>query len=316
MHSATEKEIAQITSYVQSEAKKKVTFAQKIHVETLLGHQHAVWDVHCGKQRWWVVTNPTNLYAQNMFPNMDLVMTFHVGLCLRMPRGEKTKLSDLPIEPFAKCVRLIAESSDALAQAEEVSDYQAIGVRCREAMLALVGAAQVVMPWTTDGEHPKKADLKAWADHMCNVALGGRAHKDRRKHMKALLTSTWDFDCWLTHAKSSSWHDAEIACSTTELAISLWTSIIIRHIRKVPEACPACGSRRLSPQRARPPEAPETQYERPICEKCGWTGSPTLITEVPEAPAEPSAAPEGDCVIPTVPLRTLRKPTKAKRPRE
>jgi hypothetical protein len=59
-----------------------------------------------------------------------------------------------------------------------------------------------------------------------------------------LLKSTWDFDCWLAHTKSSSWHDAETACSTTENAVNLWVSILIRHIRKVPEARPACGSRR------------------------------------------------------------------------
>lgn len=314
MLTATQDEIDKIKAYVEShDSKLKVTFAQKMHVENILGHLHEVWDIHCKRKRFWLITNPTFIYDQTMFPNMDLMVTFHVGLCLRMPRSERQPLSDLPVEPFAECVRLAREANDALRQAQEVSDYQTIGVRCREAMLALVGAAQVVMPWTAAEEQPKKGDLKAWADHMCNVALGGRAHKDRRKHMKTLLTSTWDFDCWLTHAKSSSWHDAEIACSTTELAISLWTSIIIRHIRKVPESCPACGSRRLSPQRARPPEAPETQYERPICEKCGWTGEPTLITEVPEAPVEPRGAPEGDCVIPTMPLRTLRKPIKADR---
>lgn len=307
MKTATDDEIAQISSYVQSEANRKVTFAQRMHIENILGHRHEVWDVHCGKQRWWVLTGPMNLYSQDMFPNMDLVVTFHVGLCLRMPQSEKAKLSDLPVEPFAECIRLITESTDALAQAEEVSDYQAIGVRCREALLALVAAAQVVMPWASAGAQPKKADLKAWADHMCIVALGGQSHKDRRKLMKTLLTSTWDFDCWLAHTKSSSWHDAEIACSTTENAISLWVSIIIRHIRDVPEACPDCGSRRLSAQRANPPDEPEVQFERPVCQKCGWTGEPTLITEVPEAPTPPSAVPQGDCVIPTVPLRRLRK---------
>jgi hypothetical protein len=112
-----------------------------------------VWDVHCDNdkgstERWWVITNPTNLYSQEQFPNMDLAITFHVGLCLRIPRTEKPKPEDIPLEPFAACFRMLSEASDALRTAQEVSDYQAIGVRCREAMVAFVGAAQVVVPWT------------------------------------------------------------------------------------------------------------------------------------------------------------------------
>ena len=56
-------------------------------------------------------------------------MTFHVGLCLRIPRSEKQKLSELPIEPLAERYRYMSEASDALAHAQEVADYQAIGVR-------------------------------------------------------------------------------------------------------------------------------------------------------------------------------------------
>ena len=47
--------------------------------------------------------------------------------------------------------------ADALAQAQEVSDYQAIGVRCREAILAFTNAAQIVVPWTSASDMPKGA---------------------------------------------------------------------------------------------------------------------------------------------------------------
>jgi hypothetical protein len=62
-----------------------------------------------------VITNPTNL-------NLDLAVTFHVGLCLRVPRGQRAKLSELPLEPLAACFRHMAEASDALANAQEVTD--------------------------------------------------------------------------------------------------------------------------------------------------------------------------------------------------
>jgi hypothetical protein len=181
MLSATQHEIEHVTEYMKSQAPDlTVQFVQKVYAENVLHIRHDVWDVHTDVGRWWVITEPMNLYSQDQFPNMDLALTFHVGLCLRIPRSERQKLSELPVEPFAECYRCLQEASDALGQASEVADYQSIGVRCREALLAFVGAAQTVMPWTLAQETPKKADLNAWADHICSVALSGASHAVKR----------------------------------------------------------------------------------------------------------------------------------------
>ena len=243
---------------------------------------------------------------------MDLAVTFHVGLCLRIPRGERTKLSELQVEPFAACFRHVNEASDALASAQEVTDFQAIGVRCREALLAFTSAAQVVMPWTGgDDTKPKQADFKAWIEHICSVSLARHTHEHRRHLFKTLLDEAWRFSNWLTHAKASTWYDAEAATTTIEHALGLATSLVIRHVRSVPEACPACGSSRLLPEHGIHSSLPDMEWERPICEKCGWTGEPVPIFASPEsygAAVEQHPPPKGDCVIPTVPLRTLRRP--------
>jgi len=307
---ATQKEIEHVTEYMRSQAPDlTVEFVQKVYSENVLHVRHDVWDVHTNVDRWWVITEPMNLYAQDQFPNMDLALTFHVGLCLRIPRSERQKLSEIPAEPFTECVRELDEASDALAQAEEVADYQSIGVRCREALLALVNMAQTILPWTQAEEPPKKADLKAWAEHICGVALSGDSQKYRRHLFKALLESAWEFANWLTHAKSSNWHDAEAAFSVTENAIGLCISAVIRHVRGVPERCPACGSQRLSPERGYHSDLPEVEWERPTCDKCGWTGEPVPIDEIPEPHAESrSIPPEGECIIPTTALKQLRRP--------
>src|SRR6266545_125290 len=143
----TEDEITHVREYMASQAPDlTVLMVQKVYSENILSARHDVWDVHTNVDRWWVITAPMNLYAQDQFPNMDLALTFHVGLCLRIPRSQKRKLSDLPIEPFAEAYRYLAEASDAVTQAEEVADYQAIGVRCREALLAFADAGQTVLP--------------------------------------------------------------------------------------------------------------------------------------------------------------------------
>src|SRR5712692_799146 len=190
MLSATEREIEHVTEYMKSQAPDlTVQFVQKVYAENVLHIRHDVWDVHTDIDRWWVITEPMNLYAQDQFPNMDLALTFHVGLCIRIPRSARQKLSDLPIEPFAESYRYLQEAYDALAQAQEVADYQSIGVRCRESLLAFARAAQSVMPWTSTQEPPKNADLKAWAEHICSVALACSTNDDRRHLFKTLLES-------------------------------------------------------------------------------------------------------------------------------
>ncbi len=310
MLSATQKEIEHVTEYMRSQAPGlTVEFVQKVYSENVLNVRHDVWDVHTNVDRWWVITEPMNLYAQEQFPNMDLALTFHIGLSLRIPRSDRQKLSEIPAEPFAACLRGLQEASEALAQAQEVADYQSIGVRCREALLAFVDIAQTVIPWTGAGEPPKKADLKAWADHICSVALSGDSQKQRRHLFKALLESAWDFANWLTHTKSSNWYDAEAAISVADNAIGLCISAVIRHLRGVPEHCPACGSQRLSPERGYHQDFPEVTWERPTCNKCGWIGEPVPIEEV-AGPHDESRSnpPEGECIIPTTALRQLKRP--------
>lgn len=309
MLSATQEEIDHVTEYMRSQAPDlTVEFVQKVYSENVLHVRHEVWDVHTDVARWWVITEPMNLYAQDQFPNMDLAMTFHVGLCLRIPRSQRQKLSEIPAEPFAACLRGIQEASEALTHAQEVADYQSIGVRCREALLGFVDIAQSVLRWTGTEEPPKKADLKAWANHVCSVALAGDSHKYRRHLFKTLLESAWEFTNWLTHTKSSNWFDAEAAISATDNAIGLCISAVIRHVRGVPEQCPACGSQRLSPQRGYHQDFPEVKWERPTCDKCGWVGEPVPIDQVVEqSDASRSKSPQGECIIPTTPLRQLKR---------
>ncbi|GAB7549727.1 hypothetical protein [Cupriavidus sp. 8B] len=306
---ATEQETNDVIEYITWQAPDvTVEMLQKVYSENVLHVCHNIWDVHTDKGRWWVITEPTNLYSQDQFPNMDLALTFHVGLCLRIPRSEKQKLSALPVEPFAEAYRYLEEASDALQHAEEVADYQAIGVRCREALLAFAAAAQMVLPWKSTDEAPKKADMKGWTDHICTVTMPGSTHENRRHLFKNLLDSAWKFANWLTHTKGSKWHDAEAGFSVTENAIGLATSAVIRHIRGVPDQCPACGSHRLSPERGYRDDMPDVEWERPACTKCGWVGEPVKIESVPQVPEEPRQAPEGECIEPSIPLRKLLRP--------
>jgi len=85
---------------------------------------------------------------------------------------------------------------------------------------------------------------------------------------------------------------------------------MIRHVRGVPDRCPACGSQRLAPQRGYNTNVPDVEWERPMCEKCGWAGLLVPVTNIADAPDDPPpTTAEGECVIPTVPLRQRKRPS-------
>jgi hypothetical protein len=307
---ATEEEKARVARYYLSQSPKaQVTFLQKVYSETVIGHRHGVWDVHATDGRWWVITNPTNLYSQAQFPNMDLAVTFHMGLCLRIPRAEKDRIPRRAMRSFGAVFTRLRELEDALSQAQNLGDYQAVGVRSREALLALVAAAQDSAEWAPDNP-PERGNFRAWSEIICNSALPGERHKVRRHLFKTMLNEAWTFASWLTHAHSATWHDAEAAYSTVEHALGLSASLVMRHVQSVPEECPNCRSPHLSPQEGE--EFPEVVWERPVCEDCGWTGTPVPVEVDEEADLFTREGGDGDdeCSIMSVPLVRLDKPNR------
>ncbi len=114
----TEEEKEAVTDYYLSQSKDaSVTFAQKVYAESVIGHTHNIWDLHASDGRWWIITNPTNLYSQEQFPNMDLALTFHMGLCLRIPRSEKHGSDVATVRLFGDVLQAISDCDDALSQA-------------------------------------------------------------------------------------------------------------------------------------------------------------------------------------------------------
>lgn len=69
----TEQERQHILSYMVDQAlNENVELAQKVYSEQIHSVRHDIWDIHTNLARWWVITNPTYLYSQIQFPNMDL----------------------------------------------------------------------------------------------------------------------------------------------------------------------------------------------------------------------------------------------------
>jgi hypothetical protein len=309
MLKATKEEIEEVQEYFEWQAPDlEVTFMQKVYSEAVLNTRHDVWDIHTNKDRWWVITGGTNLYSQEQFPNMDLALTFHIGLILRIPRTEEQQEDDLRIIPFGPVFEKMEQAGTAVTQAHNLADYQAVGVRCREALLELIGVAQDAAMWTDTP--PQRANFRVWTEIICNNLLPGDTNKERRGVLKGTLESALTFSNWLTHSKSATWIDADMAHSLTQHAIGMATALILRELRGVPEECPNCGSPHLEPEQGENSAAVGVLWERPRCGDCGWTGRPVPILDLENG--QPIITREGEQShehsIMTVPLRTVLKP--------
>ena len=77
---------AEITDYVNGQCRgnETVQYVELIKTEYVTGQRFDAWDVQTDKQRWWVLTNQTNLYPQAHFPSLDYTLSFHIGLMHRI----------------------------------------------------------------------------------------------------------------------------------------------------------------------------------------------------------------------------------------
>jgi hypothetical protein len=66
----------QIADYVEGQApEESVQHVERVTVEYVMGSPYEVWDVTTDEDRYWVLTNGTNLYSQRRFPSMDYTLS-------------------------------------------------------------------------------------------------------------------------------------------------------------------------------------------------------------------------------------------------
>jgi len=81
-----------IAKYVEWQCQKdaeRVTYLEKLRTENVFGADYDCWNVRTDKERYWVITHPTNLYSQELFPSLDYTLSFHIGLMARVQSQRK-----------------------------------------------------------------------------------------------------------------------------------------------------------------------------------------------------------------------------------
>jgi hypothetical protein len=303
---SSDKERQYVVDYLADQAPDEtVEHLEKVKSERVPGRWIDVWDVYTDKERWWVITAPTNLYSQQQFPSFEVALSFHVGLTARVMEREERTAPQEQAARFTQAWRKWEQAGEALAEADEVEEFQSIGMRCRESLLAFTREAASIVSLDASAPPPKASDFNGWSDLIVNTIAAGSSAERRRGYLKSAAKSTWELANWLTHASSATRFDAYFAHMATGHVLSSWSLAILRFELEVPEHCPRCNSYRLETHFVTSDDGAIEHLT--TCEVCAWVSEPRIAVIEDEVPSRSeqwqSKEDLGPCVFVEVPLR-------------
>ena len=265
---ADERAIAEYVEW-QAHGEEKVQHAELVKTEHVFDREFDCWDVHTDKGRWWVITSPTNLYSQELFPSLDYTLSFHVGVTARMfaaQRGAPDHAQRLRLTPVW---RRWEQAAEALDKAEEAEEFQAVGMRCRECLIQLVRSLAKPSMVPPGQEPPQRANVIAWCELIANTIAGGSSSEHIRSYLKTTAKAAWQLAGWLTHASNATPHNAAFVLEATHGVVTSFGSAALRFESGSPDRCPKCGSYAISIG-YNPDLKPVYQL---ACEKCDWSSN-------------------------------------------
>jgi hypothetical protein len=291
---ATKHEKEAVRAYVADQGHEEVVHLEKVASELVGPVRHDIWDVHCLESRWWVVTNPTNLYDQADFKSRDVVLTFHIGLMLRLEYAQE---HEVPVAPESADLlpgswRRWQQAFDAYDSGDEAETFQSVGVRLRECLVSFIGetASDELVPAGKD--RPKNSDFRGWTELLANALAAGESAAKLRSYLKKIAIETWDYVSWLTHAKNAVRMDAEIGLKAVEHVLGVFTAARLRLGRR-PARCEQCGS-----------------YEAVagVCRHCDWADPSYEPPDVREWSEEERARRLAEACTPSSDISTFMSP--------
>jgi hypothetical protein len=290
-----EHERREIEEYLRSQSGPdfEIEHVEKLTSEYVLGDEYSVWDAHTNEGRWWVITNPKNLYSQEQIKSMDVALSFHIGLWTRMQGREGRDLMNRDHRVRA-LLRRLDVAHESLDRAKEVEDYQAVGMRLRELLLTLTfNLSELIQTPDPTAALQKAANFKALTNIYARTIASGKSAERLRSLLRVTGEHAWEYVTRLTHARKANEQDARIALSVTQAVIEMFLGALVRVQQGKPERCPVCSSYRLKLVRT---EDGDSWLK--LCEACGSTS----VVDVPPTTDQVSKdnderhAPEGDCV--------------------
>jgi hypothetical protein len=258
-----------IADYVESQARDEtVQHVEKVKTEYVLGAPYDVWDVSTDKDRWWVVTNMTNLYSQRHFPSLDYTLSFHVGLMMRLASRDGRSIDDEP-SPFDEVFRRQNQAGEILERAVEATEFQAVGMLLRESMISLVGTMRRRVELQIEGDRPQDANVIDWCNLLFGHLCQGATNQELRQYLRTASERAWRLVNWLTHHRNANMTAALVAYDAVNAIISQSVHLLSRERQDRTNQCPRCSSRRLRSHFDMMVQPDGAYYE--TCGECGWS---------------------------------------------
>lgn len=234
-----------IRNYMAGQAPdEEVQHVERIKTDSIIGERYDIWDVATDKDNWWVITNLTNLYSKKHFPSLDFVLSFHVGLMMRIKSRPENADVDDP-SPFDEVLRRQAQAKGRFDSALEPEDYQGVGMLLRESLLSLAGALRRRIELKEGVERPHEANFIGWMGLLVDELCRGSSNKELRHHLKSTSKDTWQLVNWLTHDRSANKTAASIAIHACDTVTGHSVQILERSRVDRTEQCPGCSSRNI-----------------------------------------------------------------------
>ena len=261
-----------IARYIKLEAGDEIVqHVEKIKTEIVIGEKYDIWSVTTDKDKWWVITNPTNLYSQSHFPSLDYTLSFHIGLMMRVSSRSGRVDADDP-NPFNEVFRRQEQAQDRHDSAVEAEDYQTVGMLLRESLISLIAAVRRRSEIPSEVERPQDANFIGWTDVLMNHLCGGSRNKELRQHLKNTAKEVWQLVNWLTHERSADKTVSSIAIHSCGTLVGHFIQVLQRSRTNSTDGCPVCHSRNI-----------RTYFDAAIspdgdyylsCGVCDWTNHP------------------------------------------
>ncbi|MFC7360164.1 hypothetical protein [Nocardioides astragali] len=291
---ASDLEREQVLDYFAAQmADDPVMHLEKVAVERVGSVLHDIWDVHCRGSRWWAISNSLNYYSQDDFKSRDVALTFHVGLMVRIASREEVPITEEAAGLLPRAWRLWEQAVESLDGAREAEDFQAVGVRLREAMVTYAGEVADDSLIPEGGYAPKAADVVAWTNLLIADQAEGPSSKQLRSYSTKLIRETWDYVNWLTHAKNAIAYDAHIGVAVVSHFLSVITAISVRAATGARSRCETCGSYRMVAG---------------ACIRCGWDDPDYVAPASRELTEEELAARLEEPCVPSSDISTFMSP--------
>jgi hypothetical protein len=224
---------------VEAVGHEKVLSAKPEQHFSDLGPKVTVWNVKTNEGAWWVVEGEgtsMNLYSQSAFYfSADEAYSFHTGLMARVMMREEhdpehvLRLVTLGHSRFIGIRRKLHIASEALAEATEPEDFQAIGLMCREVLIALGSELVLDSEMPSDTEAPKLADFKNRAQIAIDRLLPGSDNSELRAQARKVSEAAWVFSSTLTHSPSRTINDTLICVSLVGAVLTLFEQLALLH---------------------------------------------------------------------------------------